>query len=67
MAPKKPEEAALKCNFELSCENFTFTTKTDGDRLAISHIDFDINQAKDMTELVNSGDILDVTIKKKGN
>lgn len=59
-------EVEDECTFEIGADQLSFRTRTNGDELNITGIDFDQGQAASMAWLVNSPDRLEIKIKIAG-
>jgi len=53
----------MKAEAEVSVDGIEFTTKTNGDKLRITGLHFDAENAANLATLINSGESLKLIIK----
>lgn len=56
---------ARECTFEVTADQCEFRTKTNGDRIKLSGMDIDAQNAADLAYLIQDAVVLEVQIKEK--
>ena len=54
-----------ECIFEIAADQCEFRTMTNGDRIKLSGMDIDAQNAADLAFMIQEGNLLEVQIKEK--